>query len=64
MFKFATIGIIGFTIGIAAVEASRTISQADCHMTSSATTKMPSISELHDAVRRQDLPDLTVKEPY
>jgi cytochrome P450 len=47
MLKSAIIGIIGVTIGAAAVDVTlRTDSKADCHMASAATERMPSISEL------------------
>jgi hypothetical protein len=65
MLKSAIIGVIGVTIGAAAVDVNfRTSPKADCHMASAAIERMPSISELHARVPAQDLPDLTVKEPY
>jgi hypothetical protein len=65
MIKSAIIGIIGVTIGAAAVDVTfGANSKVDCHMASAATASMPSISELHARARAQDLPDLTVKEPY
>jgi hypothetical protein len=65
MLKSAIIGIIGVTIGAAAVDVTfGTSSKVDCHMASAASERMPSISELHARVRAQALPDLTVKEPY
>jgi hypothetical protein len=65
MLKSAVIGIIGVAIGAVAVDVTlATNSRVDCHMASAATASMPSISELHARARAQDLPDLTVKEPY
>jgi hypothetical protein len=54
---------LGFTISAGAT-VLWTKSQADRNGASLASARMPSIAEFHAKSRAQDLPDLTVKEPY
>jgi hypothetical protein len=66
MRKFVIVALgLGFTIGAGAVEAVLwTKSKAGRNGASVATAGMPSIAEFHAKSRAQNLPDLTVKEPY
>jgi hypothetical protein len=67
MHKFVVIALgLGVTIGAGAIDAVLwTKSKADRNgAAAAATARMPSIAELHARSRAQNLPDLTVKEPY
>jgi len=66
MLKASIIGITGFVIGAGTVEViSWTKTEAvPGQVAPTATLGMPSIDELHAKARTQNLPDLTVKEPY
>jgi hypothetical protein len=66
MLKAGIIGITGFVLGagtVAAISWTKT-EAAPTQMTPTAALGMPSIDELHAKARAQNLPDLTVKEPY
>jgi hypothetical protein len=65
MHKFFVIALgLGFTISAGTIEAVLWTKKADRNGASVATTRMPSIAEFHAKTRAQNLPDLTVKEPY
>jgi hypothetical protein len=66
MRKFVIVALgLGFTISAGAIDAVLwTKSKADRNGAAVATARMPSIAEFHAKSRAQNLPDLTVKEPY
>jgi hypothetical protein len=64
MLKAAIIGITGFALGAGTVEAISWTKTAARQVAPAAAVGMPSIDELHAKARTQNLPDLTVKEPY
>ena len=65
MLKAAIIGITGFVLGAGTVEAiSWTKTEVPRPVAPAAPVGMPSIDEFHTKARGQNLPDLTVKEPY
>jgi hypothetical protein len=65
MLKASIIGITGFVIGAGTVEViGWTKTEAVPRQVAPAAVVMPSIEELHAKARTQNLPDLTVKEPY
>jgi hypothetical protein len=66
MLKASIIGITGFVIGAGTVEViGWTKTEAvPRQVAPAAAFVMPSIEELHAKARTQNLPDLTVKEPY